>query len=90
VPLLCEQCWVIGWALLGGEWPLGEHIMLVSGRAGLEIVQKSLVAGIPCLAAVSAPSSLAVELAESCGALLVGFLRDGGMNVYAGRLRLVE
>ena len=80
---------VIGWAALGGRLPLSSHAVLASGRASFELAQKALMAGIPCLAAVSAPSSLAVALAEDAGMTLVGFLRGGTMNVYTGEHRVV-
>jgi FdhD protein len=73
---------VVGWALLAGRLPLAGCILLVSGRASFELVQKAVLAGIPVLAAVSAPSSLAAELAEEAGLTLVGFLRGPSMNVY--------
>ena len=79
---------VIGWAALEGRLPLTSHVILASGRAGFELVQKALMAGIPALAAVSAPSSLAVELADEAGMTLVGFLRGDRMNVYAGDRRV--
>jgi FdhD protein len=78
----------IGWALLGGRVPLSDHILLVSGRGGFEIVQKSIAAGIPLLASVSAPSSLAVQLARELGLTLVGFLRGRRFVIYAGEERI--
>jgi FdhD protein len=74
---------VIGHGLLEGRLPFNKHILLVSGRASFEIMQKALAAGIPVVAAISAPSSLAVEFAQASGQTLVGFLRPGRMNVYA-------
>ncbi|MEU5199781.1 formate dehydrogenase accessory sulfurtransferase FdhD [Streptomyces scabiei] len=79
---------VVGRALRSGELPLSRTVLLVSGRASFELVQKAVMAGIPVLAAVSAPSSLAVDLAVETGLTLVGFLRGGSMNVYAGEHRL--
>lgn len=73
---------VIGFALTNAMVPLAHHIMMVSGRLSFEIVQKAAAAGVPILAAVSAPSSLAVELADEIGTTLVGFLRDGSFNIY--------
>jgi FdhD protein len=73
---------VVGWALREGRLPLAGCILLVSGRASFELVQKAFVAGMPVVAAVSAPSSLAAELADEAGMTLVGFLRGGSMNVY--------
>jgi FdhD protein len=80
---------VIGWAATNGRLPLTGHVLMVSGRIAFEIAQKALVAGVPMVAAVSAPSSLAVELAESAGMTLVGFLRGSSMNVYTGGDRVL-
>jgi FdhD protein len=80
---------VVGRALREGRLPLAGAVLLVSGRASFELAQKAVMAGVPVLAAVSAPSSLAVDLATETGLTLVGFLRGGSMNVYAGEHRLV-
>ena len=81
---------LVGFALLEGRLPLHDHIVLVSGRSSFEILQKCLMAGVPVLGAVSAPSSLAVAVAQEFGITLVGFLRGERFNVYAGleRIRL--
>ncbi|WP_133873877.1 formate dehydrogenase accessory sulfurtransferase FdhD [Paractinoplanes brasiliensis] len=79
---------VIGWALREGRLPLTGHLLLVSGRASFELTQKAWMAGIPLLAAVSAPSTLAADLAEEAGMTLVGFLRGRGMNVYTAPERV--
>jgi len=79
---------LVGWALLDGRLPLHDHLLMVSGRSSYEILQKALVAGIPFVCAVSAPSSLAVSLARRFGMTLVGFLRGERFNVYAGEERL--
>jgi FdhD protein len=79
---------VAGWALLEGRLPLSEYALMVSGRGGFEIVQKAIVAGVPVVASVSAPSSLAVQLARELRLTLVGFLRGKRFIVYAGEERL--
>jgi FdhD protein len=81
---------LVGWALLNRELPLSDRIVMVSGRASFEILQKALVAGAPVVCAVSAPSSLAVDVAEEFGMTLIGFLRGERFNVYAGRERLLD
>ncbi|RQW84262.1 formate dehydrogenase accessory sulfurtransferase FdhD [Micromonospora globispora] len=81
---------VVGWAVRERRLPLAGHVLLVSGRASFELTQKAWMAGVPLLAAVSAPSTLAVELAEEAGMTLVGFLRGRTMNVYAGAKRITE
>jgi len=78
---------IAGWALLERRLPLDRHILLVSGRGGFEIAQKALAAGIPILASLSAPSSLAVKLARELGLTLIGFLRGRRFVVYAGEFR---
>jgi FdhD protein len=79
---------VIGWALRQERLPLRHHILAVSGRVAAELVQKAAVAGIPVLAAVSAPSTMAVDLAERWGMTLAGFIRHGQCNVYSGAHRI--
>jgi FdhD protein len=81
---------VIGWAFDAGRLPLRGTTLMVSGRASFELVQKAVMAGIPALAAVSAPSSLAVDLAREMGLTLIGFLRGSSMNVYSGGERITS
>ncbi|MFE3579540.1 formate dehydrogenase accessory sulfurtransferase FdhD [Streptomyces vinaceus] len=79
---------IVGRALQAGQLPLAGAVLLVSGRASFELAQKAVMAGVPVLAAVSAPSSLAVDLALDSGLTLVGFLRGPDMNIYAGEDRI--
>lgn len=81
---------LVGWALLEGHLPLSNLIMLVSGRGGFEIIQKALAAGVPVVASVSAPSSLAVRLARELGLTLIGFLRGHRFVVYSGEFRCLS
>ena len=74
---------LVGWAVLQGRVPLDDHVLLVSGRTSYDILQKAIVAGLPMVCGISAPSSLALDLAERFGVTLVGFLRDRRFNVYA-------
>src|SRR3984957_4357347 len=78
---------VVGWALLQGMIPLSSHVLLVSGRGGFEIIQKAIAAGVPIVASVSAPSSLAVQLARELNLTLIGFLRGRRFVVYSGPSR---
>ncbi len=80
---------LVGWALMEDRLPLNQHILLVSGRSSFEILQKSQAAGIPIVCAISAPSSLAVDLAREFGMTLVGFLRDQRCNAYTAPERLL-
>lgn len=79
---------VLGQAMRLGRLPLADHVLMVSGRLSFEILQKAWTAGIPCVAAVSAPSSLAIELAERSGQTLIGFLREGCGNIYTHPSRI--
>jgi FdhD protein len=79
---------IVGWALSEGKLPLSDCVLMVSGRGGFEIVQKAIGAGMPVVASVSAPSSLAVKLARELGLTLVGFLRGRRLVVYAGENRI--
>ena len=80
---------VLGWALLEGRLPLSGHVLMVSGRASFELTQKALMAGVPKLASVSAPSSLAVDLAREAGMTLAGFVRGERFVIYAGEHRVL-
>ena len=80
----------IGYALLNGIWPLQKHMLLVSGRVSFEIIQKALAARIAIVAAVSAPSSLAIAVAREYGITLIGFLRPPKMNVYSHPQRIID
>ncbi len=79
---------LVGWALLESRVPLSDHIVMVSGRSSFEILQKCLTAGVPIVCAISAPSSLAVDVARRFGMTLVGFLRGNRFNVYSGHERI--
>lgn len=79
---------VVGWALAQGRVPLSGCVMVLSGRIAFELVEKAVLAGVPVLAAVGAPTSLAVEVAQAHGLTLVGFVRPGSVNVYAGAQRV--
>jgi FdhD protein len=79
---------LVGWALLEGRLPLSDCVVMVSGRSSFEILQKCLTAGVPVVCAISAPSSLAVDVARQFGMTLVGFLRGNRFNVYSGHERI--
>jgi FdhD protein len=80
---------LVGWALLEGRLPLSNHVVMVSGRSSFEILQKCLTAGVPVVCAISAPSSLAVDVARRFGMTLIGFLRGNRFNVYSGPERVL-
>jgi FdhD protein len=80
---------LVGCELRAGTLPAGDRLIAVSGRASFELVQKAFLAGIPVLAAVSAPSSLAIDLAEAAGITLIGFVRGDGFNIYTHPRRVV-
>ncbi|MBT8396515.1 MAG: formate dehydrogenase accessory sulfurtransferase FdhD, partial [Gemmatimonadetes bacterium] len=81
---------VVGTGFLNGELPFQERALVVSGRTSFEIIQKAVAAGIPCVVAVGAPSSLAVDLARRFNLTLVGFARPGGFNLYTGEERVLD
>jgi len=81
---------IVGWAVQQKRLPLSEHILLVSGRGGFELAQKAIAAGIPVMASVSAPSSLAVKLSRELGLTLIGFLRGSRFVIYSGAERCTE
>jgi FdhD protein len=80
---------LVGWALLEGRLPLSDHVVMVSGRSSFEILQKCLTAGVPVVCAISAPSSLAVDVARQFGMTLIGFLRGRRFNIYSGHERVL-
>ena len=81
---------LVGWGLLDGRVPLNEHVVMVSGRSSFEIAQKAATAGIPIVCSVSAPSSLAIDVAKEFGITLIGFLRNDRFNVYTGSERVAS